>query len=168
MTYSIQLANLSSTQVDSTLELGALSPATQSYITQFDSALSPDDFNSDLYSYRLLFTKKLTGKVGQADMVVEFVDPSSELAEQIDKQYWVQKEVEKPKFTRREVLQFLKKEGFPLFGSHDHTQLWRMPDAKNPAKGYGVQIGSQWLWYERWKDEVLRHCTENADRYVQT
>ena len=42
----------------------------------------------------MLFKRKLVNRPGQADSVIEFIDPNSELAKTIDKQYWVRKDVE--------------------------------------------------------------------------
>jgi len=48
---------------------------------------------------------------------------------------------------------------------HSHTELWRSHDAKNPAKGLGVQIASTWYWYAAWIEIVRKHCQDNAARY---
>ncbi len=51
----------------------------------------------------------------------------------------------------------MKSEGFPRFGMHQHTQLWKERDAKNPAKGYGVQVAKAWYWYKSWPNKVRTH-----------
>ncbi len=164
LTYSLQLADLTPGQVYAARDLGVASNV-KTYISEFDASLTQQEIDSPEYSFRLLFTRKLTGKQGQADRAIEFVDPNSTAAQAIDKEYWVQKEVEKPKFARWEVLDRMHAEGFVGFGPHQHTLLWKDLDAKNPGKGLGVQIGSQWFWYERWIDAVRKHCQQYAGTY---
>jgi hypothetical protein len=165
LTYSLQLVELARDQVDLLAAAEEIPRRVKAYIADFDGALTEEEFNSPRYSYRLLFTQKLTGKVGQADQVVEFVSPSAEVAQQIDKQYWVQKEVEKPKYLRKEILGLVHSEGYVGFGGYQHTRLWKALDAKNPGRGYGVEIGGIWYWYERWVEVVREHCRGNAESY---
>jgi hypothetical protein len=160
LTYSIQFAEMTYQQATAIAETEARIPsAIKSYIARFDENLSDEEINSDRYSYRILFTKKLTGRRSQADSVIEFIDPESELAENmnIPKEYWVQKEVEKPKYIPSEVINIAKQEGFTSFGMYQHTQLWKKEDAKNPAKGYGIMVSKNWYWYQRWVNFVLEH-----------
>ncbi len=95
--------------------------------------------------------------------MIEYIDPESDLAEKISKEYWVQKEVEKPKYIPSQVVNKAREAGFTSFGMHQHTQLWKNEDAKNPAKGYGVMVANkQWYWYQRWVDFVLEHFRATA------
>lgn len=164
LAFSIQFAALTREQVE-TMAADAIPARVIAFIAGFDNELSDDEFNSENYSYRVLFTRKLTGKRGQADSVFEFISPDSLLAKDIDKQYWVQKEVERPKLRATDVVRQLRSEGFVGFGPYQHTQLWRSLDAKNPGKGFGVEIAGMWYWYERWVDEARRHCHANAGLY---
>src|SRR5262249_5679905 len=70
-----------------------------SYIAVFDSRLSNGEVESDRFGYRLLFTKVIAKRKGQADRVIEFIDPKSDLAKNISKEYWVKEETEKPKLS---------------------------------------------------------------------
>ena len=135
------------------------------YVQEFDATLEEADFQSAYFSYRTIFVPKLVNHRGQADRAIEFVSADSELAKEVDKQYWVQKEVERPKFLPKQIVDVMKGEGFTNFGMHQHTQLWKMLDAKNPGKGYGVTVANGWYWYERWVEEVRRHCWANQDSY---
>ena len=147
LAHSIQFAELSFQQVEAVADMEARIPASlRSYIAQFDNALSDDEFSSERYSYRVWFTKKLTGKRGQADHAIEFIDPNSEEAKTVPQEYWVQKEVEKPKFKASEVVRRAKEAGFASFGMHQHTQLWKSEDARNPAKGLGAEVSGYWYW----------------------
>ena len=113
----------------------------RSYIIEFDGALTHEEYNNERFSYRLLFKKKLVNRPGQADRVVEFIRPDSELAKQIDKEYWVKKEVERPKYRPKDVVAVVRKAGFPRFRIRpEHVDMWKDENAKDPAKGYGVDV----------------------------
>ena len=76
------------------------------------------------------------------------------------------KEVDKRRYRPGLVVQKMNDEGFERFGMTQHTNLWKALDAKNPAKGYGVETESDgWRWYERWVDVVRTHCEANRERY---
>jgi hypothetical protein len=65
-----------------------------SYISSFDSKLTTPEIESERFAYRLLFTKVTAKRQGQADRVIEFVDPKSDLAKNISREYWVKEETE--------------------------------------------------------------------------
>jgi hypothetical protein len=125
-------------------------PDVISYISTFDSKLSTEEIESERFAYRLLFTKVLAKRKGQADRVIEFIDPKSELAKSISKEYWVKQETEKPKLAAKQVVREVRNAGFPTFGMHQHTLLWREYDAKNPDKGFGTTVVKTWYWYQHW------------------
>ena len=136
------------------------------YIQDFDASLPEEDFQSPLFSYRLLFIRKLTSKKGQADRAIEFITSDSRLAKTVDREYWVQKEVERKKYRPMDIIRKMNEEGYTRFSVFCHTQLWKNLDAKNPGKGYGIEVfPGQWLWYDRWIEVVRKHCLENADFY---
>ena len=143
-------------------------PRLKAYIAEFDDHLSEEEFNSPRYAYRLLYTRKMANRRGQADKVFEFVDPTSEIAQEMDKQYWVVKEVERPKYLPKHVVAKMRQEGYARFNYQPHTQLWKAMDAKNPGRGFGVKVGDTWYWYEPWLDKVRKHCEMNAHLYAVT
>ena len=126
-----------------------------SYIADFDSKLSVEEIESDRFAYRLLFTKVVAKRKGQADRVIEFIDPKSELAQNISKEYWIIKEEEKQKFNRALVLQKVKEAGFMNFGPHQHTLFFQKHDGKNPDKGFGAMVVNTWYWYQNWIDFII-------------
>jgi hypothetical protein len=164
--YSIQFLQLSEEQLSGPLPEAKIPDRLRSYITEFDGALSHDEYNSSRYSFRLLFKKKLVNRPGQADRVVEFIDPKSELAKAIDKEYWVKKEVERPKYRATDVVAEIKKAGFSKYRVQpEHLRMWKAEDAKNPSKGYGTEIQGAWYWYQSWVDRCIELCREAGDLY---
>jgi hypothetical protein len=166
LTYSIQFVELTAEQIQTAETLDLLPQNLRAYIAAFDGALTHNEYNNPRYSYRLLFKKKLVNRPGQADKVIEFIDPNSELAKSIDKEYWVKKEVERPKFRPGQVVAEVKKAGFTKFRINpEHVELWKAEDAKNPSKGYGVNVAGTWYWYELWINRCLELCTAAGDKY---
>ncbi len=163
--YALQFTELSQAQVSGIRVKPDVPKRLLSFIAEFDGTLSHEEFNNPRFSYRLLFKQRVVGKPNQADRVVEFIDPNSEIAKRIDKEYWVTKEVERPKFSAKQIVEIMNREGFPLFNVHQHTQLWKSLDARNPSKGFGYQLGYQYWWYERWIDVVREHCQTNIQAY---
>ena len=160
LTYSIQFLELSSEQLSGPSPQAQIPERLRAYVTKYDAALNHDEYNSPRFSYRLLVKKKLANRPGQADSVVEFIDPNSELAKTIDKEYWVKKEVERTKFLPSRVAEEVRKAGFPNFRVRpEHVNVWKQEDAKNPAKGYGVQVEGAWYWYENWIKRCIELCT---------
>lgn len=133
----------------------------QSYIAQFDQDLSEEEIKNERYSYRLLFTKVSAKRSGQADRVVEFLSPEDALAINIQKEYWVKEDREKPKYSATQVINKVKAAGFNNFGIYQHTQFWKKHDGKNPNKNHGTVVVKTWYWYQNWIDFILNSLKNN-------
>lgn len=165
LAFSIQFADLDPDQAPKETD-GALPKRIKAYVTSFDAALTHEEYNSPKFAYRLLFKRKLVNRPGQADKVIEFIDPNSEAAKAIDKEYWVKKEVERPKFRAKDVAEAVRKAGFPKFKVfNDHLNMWRAEDARNPAKGFGTEVQGTWYWYDSWVTRCIELCAAAGDRY---
>lgn len=166
LTYSIQFLELTQEQLAGPAPQADVPERLRAYIAQFDAGLDHDAYNSPRYSYRLLFKRKLVNRPGQADRVVEFIDPKSEVAKAIDKEYWVHKEVERAKFKPSHVVEQVQAAGFKNFRvQREHVDMWKAEDAKNPAKGYGVEVEGAWYWYESWIKRCIELCGQAGAKY---
>ena len=165
LSYSIQFAELSYEQVASMPRDESIPQGIINYISSFDEKLSEEEFNNSRFSYRLIFERKLAGKRGQADKVIEFIKSDSEEALTVSKDKWVKQEVEKPKYLAGDVVRKMKEEGYPKFTMHYHTIFWKEQDGKNPGRGYGVEVARTWYWYDRWLDIVREHCSSHSSFY---
>jgi hypothetical protein len=166
LSFSIQFSSIGEEQKNLLSEQKNLPLNIRSYIEQFDESLSNPEFSSPRFAYRLLFVPKLVNRKGQADHVFEFVKSDSPLAEAINKEYAVLKEVEKQKYLPSQIIKMMHKEGFPKFGMHHHTELWRMYDAKNVKNGFGTNVADKtWHYYDIWVKKVREHCQESGDKY---
>ncbi len=169
LTYSIQFMTLSEEQMAGVKPEGEIPKRLRAYIADFDDALNHEEYNSPRFSYRMLFMRKFVNRPGQADRVVEFIDPKSEIAKHIDKVYWIKKEVERPKYRAKDVVAAVKKAGYDKFRINpEHVQMWKAEDAKNPGKGYGVDIRGTWYWYQSWVDRCLVLCKAAGRRYCSS
>ena len=164
LSYSLQFARISREQLAAPSEAD-LPASVRSYIARFDSELTAEELNSDRFAFRMLFVPKLAGKAGQADEVIEFLRPDSEIAQAVNRDYVAFKEVERPKFLPGAIVRTMQDEGYPRFNMHHHTQLWKSLDAKAPGKGLGVSIAGAWYWYQPWIEVVRGHCERNAALY---
>ena len=163
---SLQFSSLSERQIDQLNDYSDLPKNISTFIQIFDQGLDDKTFNASRFSYRVLFVPKTANRKGQADRVIEFVSPDSEIAQGLSKEYWAIKDREKPKYLPTKICKEMHKLGYKKFGLHQHTQLWKRENAKNLSKGYGVQIEKTWYWYENWFDFVKMHCEKNSKEYI--
>jgi hypothetical protein len=165
LSVSLQFSSLSQEQVDTLDQQAGLPSHIKRYIEGFDGALAPDDFASPKFAYRVIFVPKTANHPNQADQVITFVKADSEIAKTANTAYALIRETERPKWLPSQIVAKMKADGFPKFGMSQHTDLWKSCDAKNTAKGYGVQIAKTWYWYDSWLSEVRKHCNEHAGVY---
>ena len=166
LSFSLQFSTISTEQKELLEQHPSLPANIQGYISSFDAELSNEEFSNPHYAYRILFIPKTTNRKGQADRVIEFVKSDSPLAGKINKEYAVIKETEKKKYLPKQVVELIQVSGYPNFSIHHHTQLWKLLDAQNTSKNFGVMVaGKMWHWYENWVDEVLKHCKVNKAKY---
>jgi len=127
----------------------------QTYVATFDRGLTENHLSNERFSYKLLFVKVNAKRVGQADRVVEFIDPESELAKNISKEYWVKEDREKPKYSATQVIRKVQEAGFKDFGMYQHTLFWKKHKGKDPSKGFGTKVVKLWYWYDNWVDFII-------------
>ena len=167
MALSLQFSELDYSQAQIIKDKEGLIPKEiKSYIAEFDSKLTNEQESDDRYAYRLLFTKIMANRPGQADRVIEFIDPNSEMAKNIAKEFWVKKETEKVKFKPSDVIKKIRDAGYSNFGMHQHTLFWKQHDGKNPDKGFGAMVTDTWYWYQKWIDFVIATLRESQEQNV--
>ena len=135
----------------------------RNFIASFEHGLSKDEIINPRYAYRVLYVPVNAKRPNQADSVIEFVKPDSELANDIERV--LIKETEKNKYIPSEIVTLMKQEGYTKFSMHHHTVLWKLLDAKNKNKHFGVKVSKNWYWYDSWLTEVRKHCYENKTQY---
>ena len=162
---SLQFSSLTRQQVETLDDHAGLPANIKKYIEGFDGDLAEGVFDSTKFAYRVIFVPKTANHPNQADQVITFVKQDSDLAKTVNASYAVIKETEKQKWLPSEIVKKLKAEGFPKFSMTVHTELWKSLDAKNSAKGFGVQVAKTWYWYDAWLTEVRKYCTDAGQLY---
>ncbi len=166
LSYSLQFLELSEEQIGGPKLEIEIPIRVKAYIAEFDGVLTHEEYNNPGYSYRLLFKRKMVNRPGQADKVIEFIDPKSDLAKEIDKEYWVKKEVEKKKYRPTDIVNLVIAAGFKKFRvSPEHVRMWQSEDAKTQGKGYGTEVAGTWFWYESWLTKCLKICEAEGEKY---
>jgi len=133
------------------------------YIEQFEGDMTQEEYDDPRFAFRLLFTRRLANRKGQADRAIEFVNIDDAEAAGVPPERWLIKPTEKPKYRPTDVLQKVRAAGCAGFGMHQHTELWKALGAKDPAAGFGTSVSGQWYWYDTWIEEVIRRCRAGAE-----
>ncbi|KQE90194.1 MULTISPECIES: DUF3644 domain-containing protein [Acinetobacter calcoaceticus/baumannii complex] len=164
LSFSLQFSSIDQEQKEMLIDQEGLPSHISSYILDFDQALSEEDYANPRYAYRILFIPKTANRKGQADKVIEFVRSDSPLAVGLNKEYAVIKETEKAKFLPSQVVRKMNDEGFVSFTMHNHTQLVKKFDARNPANGLGTMVADKhWHYYEKWIEVVRDELGKRGD-----
>ncbi len=166
LSFSLQFSSISEPQAKQFQLYSDLPNNISSYITNFDEAVTDEEFNDPRYSYRVLYIPKTVNRKGQADKVIEFIPADSPEAKGLNKEYRLIKEKEKPKFAAKEIVIRMQDQGFTKFNMHHFIKLWKSLDGKNPAKGYGVMVSKTWYWYESWVGQVEKYCLQHKNEYM--
>jgi len=153
--FSIQFSSIWEDQIDLLTDMHDLPKHIKSYVIEYDNALDDEDFNNIKYSYRTLMFQKLVNRKWQADKVIEFIDPTSDIAQNIWKEYRVTKEKEKTKYLPKTIIEIMKSEWYTDFGIWTHTKLRKKLDAKNPNKWLWIQVEKQRYRYSN-RLEIVR------------
>ena len=166
LSFSLQFSTIGTGQKELLENHSGLPANIEGFLTDFEKELTPEEYGNERYAYRIIFVPKLVNRKGQADRVIEFVPSDSPLAASVNREYAVIKETEKTKYLPSQVVARMRAEGFHRFNMSAHTELWQALDAKNPGKGFGTLVAEKhWHWYEKWIEEVRKHCQQNRDKY---
>jgi hypothetical protein len=164
--FSIQFSGISEKTSKDLMAQADLPQNLHSYIVQFESALSQEEFDDPRFSYRVAFVRKTSNSKAGADRVIQFIPPDSDMAVEVNKVFL--KETEKPKYKPGTIVRQMRAEGYARFNMQDHTDLWKAKDAKNPKYQLGAEVEGSWFWYEPWLNEVRNHCQKNELIYKQS
>jgi hypothetical protein len=165
LSFSLQFSTISEDHANQLRLFTDLPPNIAAYINAFDDNLEDNQFNDIRYSYRVLYVPKAVNHKGQADKVIEFINANSPEAEMLNKEYVVFKDREKNKHLPSHIWKIMQQKGFKDFAAHQHTQLWKTMNAKDPRKGYGVQVENTWYWYDSLVEEVEKYCISQGQKY---
>lgn len=140
-------------------------PSIATMMEEFHAGLSPEEQADPHFAYRVAFVPKVGNRASNADLAVEFVKADSEEAKEVSRV--LLKEINKKRYTPKQVVEMMQAEGFPAFTQHYHTQIWQGLDAKDSAKGFGCagDYKGTWVWFDAWVARVRAHCQEQGEKY---
>jgi hypothetical protein len=132
---------------------------------EFHLGLTEEEQADPDFAYRVAFVPKVGNRASNADLAVEFIKADSEQAKEVNRV--LLKEVDKKRYTPKQVVEMMQAEGYPAFTQHYHTQLWKSLEAKDTAKGFGCagDYKGTWVWFDAWIARVRAHCQEQGDKY---
>lgn len=158
---AIQFSPLTPDQQGALRDNSHITTNIRNFVVDFEDDLSDDSLKSARYAYRVLFVPISAKREGQADQVIEFIRSDSPAAENLNKQYAMFKETEKPKYLPKTIVEMMQEKGFKKFSMYKHIELWKSKDAKNPKHGYGTPVAGVWYWYDKWLREVEEYCKKH-------
>ena len=137
----------------------------ESLIDAFEHGLSEAEYGDPAYRYRVAFVPIVGNRASTADAAIEFVRADSDENREINRV--LLKEIDRNRYTAKQVWKMMQAEGYPKFNQYAHTTLWKELDARNPSKGFGRpgDYKDTWVWYDTWIARVRAHCQEQGDRY---
>ncbi len=156
--FSIQFSTIDESTAKILMAETDLPQHIKSFVVQFETNMSQEEYDDPRFSYRVALVNKLTNNKNTADKVVQIVPPGSDISNELNKV--ILKATERIKFRPGTIVKQMKAEGYSWFTMHTHTELWHEKDSKNPKYQYGVDVEGAWYWYEAWLDVVRKHCQE--------
>lgn len=163
---ALQFATFDAAQVAGLKKQSALPTTVASTMDAFHAKMSDDELKDPAFSYRVAFVPKLGAKASKADTAIEFIKPDSEEARAINAV--LLKDIDKSRYTARQIIDAMRAEGYERFNQAAHTSLWKELDAKNSKNGFGKagDYKNTWVWFDSWLVRVRAHCQENAPKYL--
>ena len=165
LSVSLQFSTIDEEQASKLREFSDLPANIASYINEFDREIPDSMYNDIRFSYRVFYVPKTANRKGQADKVIEFIKADSPEAQGLNKEVILVKEKEKKKHLPKSIVNLMNSKGYTKFNMHNHTQLWKKEDGKNPKYLYGVDVQGAWYWYDKWLHIVEHHCKLNKEKY---
>ena len=163
---ALQFVTFNAAQTAGLKNAADLPPAIATTMDSFHATMSDEELKDPAFSFRIAFVPKIGSKASKSDLAVEFIKPGSDEAEKINS--YLLKEIDKARYTAKQIVDTMKAEGFPRFNQSHHTILWKELCAKQPEKGFGKpgDYTNTWVWFDSWLARVRAHCQENAPKYV--
>lgn len=162
---ALQFVTFNADQRSVLKKASALPPHLKSMMDAFESTLTPEQQSDPAYVYRVAFVPKSGNRASNSDLAVEFIKADSVEGKEINEV--LLKEVDKKRYTAKQIYTMMQREGYPRFTQQSHTNLWKDLGAKKPSLGFGKtgDYKNTWVWYDSWLTRVRAHCEEHRDRY---
>ncbi len=123
---ALQLSSFNENQMDQNKNEPSLPKNVIEFISDFEAKI--ESKNDLCYSWKIKCKKYNENNENQADAVYKLVDEDSVEGKKI--QNVIFKNVEKPKYLPKYIVNAINKKGFLGFNMYQHTTLWKANDAK--------------------------------------
>jgi len=147
LAFTIQLQALTLNAPNSIKGPGQVAKSVAAVNALLENPMSSSDFNDPDYAFRVYVVPKVSNNSKKADQAVSYSPVGSNVEMAI-------KHVERPKFRATEAIKILVDEGVPNVTSHTFTKAWQGAKLKDPAKGFAIELGNQWFWYQEGIDRI--------------
>lgn len=94
-----------------------------------EEGMSEEDFNDPKYAFRVYVVPKVTNNSKKTDQFVTFAPEGSAIEMAI-------KEVERPKFRAKEIVEEIKSKGYPEFNMHRFIDIFKSHELKDPFRAF--------------------------------
>jgi hypothetical protein len=101
---SLQFCSITQEQSDDLENNADLPAGISEFIEGFHGALTTEEYNDPRFAYRVMFVAKTANHRSQADEVIEFIKPGSDLAKEVNTKYALIKETERKKLVLRGIV----------------------------------------------------------------
>jgi hypothetical protein len=128
--FSIQFSTIDETTVKTLMAEADLPQNIKSFVVQFETGMSQDEYDDPRFSYRVAIVNKLSNNKNTADKGVQIVPPGSDMSNALNQV--ILKSTERTKFKPSTIVKQMKAEGYSWFTMHTHTELWHEKTPKIP------------------------------------
>ncbi|RCK31466.1 hypothetical protein TH9_16290 [Thalassospira xiamenensis] len=162
---ALQFVSFSEDQRGLLKKAGNLPQHIQTTMNTFYEGMSEEELANPSFAYRVAFVPKIGKSASNSDVAVEFVKAESNEAKEISR--ILLQEIDKRRYTAKQIVEAAKESGYPNFNMHHHTVLWKSLNAKQQDRGYGKpgDYAGTWVWFDRWLERVKEHCAENQQKF---
>ncbi|MBL0691911.1 MAG: DUF3644 domain-containing protein [SAR324 cluster bacterium] len=160
---SLQFSPITMSSIKGLGKYEGLEGSVLDYAQGFDENLTPEERKDVCYVQQVYYEKKLANNKNEDAEVIVFIPEGSPLANGLDGKEVVLRDTEKYKFIPSQIVSRMQGLGYDWFCMHQHTKLWQKKDAKNLKHGYGILVVKQWYWYNKWVNEVEKHCKKEDE-----
>jgi hypothetical protein len=146
LAFAIQLQALTLKSPSLSKNNGIAAKSVAAVNAALEEQLSPDEYNDPDYAFRVYVVPKVTNNSKKMDQAVSYNPVGSDVEIAI-------KHVERPKFRQSDAITALLADGVPV-STYTFQKAWKKHDLKAPGRGFAIELGNQWFWYQEGIDAI--------------
>ncbi len=168
LSFALQFAHISLEQEKNMILEKSLPSNVKLAQNQFEANMSEEHRNDPRYAIRVNLFNLASNNKNKAEQSFVLVPADSPEAKVEGVGKILLKTAEPVKYKPKAIVTAMNAAGFLNFGMHQHTTLKRKFKPQHPHKAkdkggnYGIWIGNEWFYYERWLDRIKTYCHEHG------